>query len=453
MAGIHQLRPYQRDIARAIYDSVAHARGLTFTVEMSRQSGKNELSALVEASLLTQLADDDAHLVKAAPTFTPQAQISLTRLVDTLRAGHVPHTTEQGHIVRVGNARAHFLSAEPTANIVGKTATHLLEVDEAQDVSPDKYDKDLRPMAAANNATTVLYGTPWLETDLLHRERQAALAAQRRDGVRRAFVVQWTTPAALLPAYASYVAAERARLGESHPLFLSQYELQPLPGGGRLFGPDQLAQLQGEHARRTTRPASVAVAAGLDLAGASDRPGVHDLTVLTLAAVLPPPPFSPTTDPHLHVLHHIAWQNVPHETLVPTVIDLIVNVWKPDALAVDATGLGETTAALLQRAARSTTTIPVKFSQQSKSVLGYALQAAVTTGRVKQYLPDHSPQSAAFWEQARLCRVDYRPNQLMNFYVDPADGHDDYVSSLALTLHAAQFATPRVARGTTRAPT
>jgi hypothetical protein len=37
----------------------------------------------------------------------------------------------------------------------------------------------------------------------------------------------------------------------------------------------------------------------------------------------------------------------------------------------------------------------------------------------------------------------------MNFYVDPAVGHDDFLSSLALLVEAAQY-TPRSARGRSR---
>jgi hypothetical protein len=37
----------------------------------------------------------------------------------------------------------------------------------------------------------------------------------------------------------------------------------------------------------------------------------------------------------------------------------------------------------------------------------------------------------------------------MNFYVDPAAGHDDFLSSLALLVEAAQYA-PRAARGHVR---
>jgi len=34
----------------------------------------------------------------------------------------------------------------------------------------------------------------------------------------------------------------------------------------------------------------------------------------------------------------------------------------------------------------------------------------------------------------------------MNFFVDPRDGHDDFLTSLALTIEAANLYEPRVAR-------
>jgi hypothetical protein len=38
----------------------------------------------------------------------------------------------------------------------------------------------------------------------------------------------------------------------------------------------------------------------------------------------------------------------------------------------------------------------------------------------------------------------------MNFFVDPADGHDDYLTSLALAVEAAATSRPRTARGRVR---
>ena len=40
-----------------------------------------------------------------------------------------------------------------------------------------------------------------------------------------------------------------------------------------------------------------------------------------------------------------------------------------------------------------------------------------------------------------------RPNLTINFYVDPAEGHDDYLMSLALCVEAASGAVPRKATG------
>ena len=47
-----RLRPYQCLPGRAIVDSALNRRGLSFTVVMARQAGKNELYAHVELLLL-----------------------------------------------------------------------------------------------------------------------------------------------------------------------------------------------------------------------------------------------------------------------------------------------------------------------------------------------------------------------------------------------------------------
>ncbi|MDP2954745.1 MAG: hypothetical protein Q8O76_15685, partial [Chloroflexota bacterium] len=68
----HKLRPYQVEIGRAILDSVFHHRGLSFTVEIARQGGKNELSAQLEVLLLTLYMGAGGNGVKCSPTFKPQ---------------------------------------------------------------------------------------------------------------------------------------------------------------------------------------------------------------------------------------------------------------------------------------------------------------------------------------------------------------------------------------------
>jgi hypothetical protein len=455
--GIPPLRPYQLAPARAIIDSVQFGLGLTFTLEMARQSGKNQTSATLEATVLLQqhhphlaLPPTPINCIKVAPTLDPQVKLSRDRLRDILRAGNVPYAVEDGRIIRVGDARVTFLSAEPSANIVGHTAHPLLEIDEAQDVAIDKYDKEIKPFAAANNATTILYGTPWSELDLLGRERAAAQRAQQRDGIQRSFIVPWTIVATHLPTYRTYVEAERARLGPTHPMFTTQYEMQQLPGKGRLFSATVLEQLRGDWPRRDTRPPTARIVAGLDIAGGDDdRPEAHDRTVLTFAAVTHPTKAEPVPQNHVAVLQALSWQGTDHAILIPQLLSIINDVWRPDTLTIDATGIGETTAALLARGVHQRTTInAVKFTRPSKSLLGFDLQQAAITGHLKLFeLDEADDASRTLWSELRLARADYLPGGFMNFYLDPSEGHDDYLISLALTNHAAQQHEHRVARG------
>ena len=59
-----KLRPYQLEVARAAMDSIQQGRGLTFSVEIARQGGKNELSAHLEVLLLTLYMARGGNLIK-----------------------------------------------------------------------------------------------------------------------------------------------------------------------------------------------------------------------------------------------------------------------------------------------------------------------------------------------------------------------------------------------------
>jgi hypothetical protein len=461
-ASLPVLRPYQREAGRAILRSVREGLGHTITIEIARQGGKNELSAQVETLLLAAASRRGAasDAIKCAPTFQPQLAMSMRRLWLRLgQAGLGPIARREPNAIVAGQARVLFLSAERGAHVVGHTASLLLEVDEAQDVDIDKFDREFRPMAATANATTVYYGTAWDETTLLERAKQANLEAERRDGVRRHFEYDWQVVARHNPAYAAYVESERRRLGDTHPLFLTQYCLQPIAGGGRLFTAAQRAQLAGAHERLRAPVAGEDYAAGLDLAGGdADAPtgaeaasgAGHDATVLTVGRLVYPPTGALVAEPRVEIIEHYAWTGVPHETLLPQLIDLLRNVWRVHRVGVDATGLGETAARLLAAALGGSRVDAVKFTAESKSQLGFGLLAAVNGGRLKAYRGDESPEHGEFWRQAERARHTYRANSTMNFYVDPAEGHDDYLVSAALLVRASAARQRRAATGRVR---
>jgi len=141
-----KLRPYQLEVARAVMDSIQKWRGLTFSVEIARQGGKNELSAHLEVLLLTLYMARGGSIVKCSPTFKPQTIISIERLRERLDEFGFEgiYRTQMGYILQLGNARAIFLSAEGTSSVVGHSADIVLEVDESQDVGKEKYSNQFK---------------------------------------------------------------------------------------------------------------------------------------------------------------------------------------------------------------------------------------------------------------------------------------------------------------------
>ena len=452
MSNRHPLRKYQSKIGYAVMESVMGRKGLTFTVEIARQGGKNELSAQLATLLLTMNMISGGNMIKAAPTYLPQALISMNRLKERLNdAGYGGHwRMASGNTVALRKARQIFLSAEPHANVVGNTAHILLEMDEAQGVESDKYHKEFRPMGASTNVTTVLYGTPWDGHSLLEEVAQANMELERKDGIKRHFSVPWEEVALHSESYRRYVESERERMGDNHPLFRTQYLLLPVAGRGGLFSAVDASQLQGSHSRLRGPIREAVYVAGLDVGGGSDEAfGSErgpDSTVLTIGELDFSVADTLQRDPAIRVVEHYEWQGVPHHTLYPQLVDLLKNVWHCRRVAVDATGMGEGVASVLSKALGNSAVTSLRYSAQSKSRLGYDMLAAVNSGRLKMYARDGSEEWGEFWRQAMSARVQYRMDKTMNFYVEESQGHDDYLNSLALLVEAGKYL-PRVARG------
>ena len=74
------LRPYQRQIALAIKESIIHKLGLSFVIVLPRQSGKNELQAHLFSWLLFRYANEGGRIVSVSPTFKPQTLNNMDRV-------------------------------------------------------------------------------------------------------------------------------------------------------------------------------------------------------------------------------------------------------------------------------------------------------------------------------------------------------------------------------------
>ncbi len=451
-----RLRSYQAEVIRAIARSVLYRQGLTFVVLFPRQSGKNEVQAQLEAYLLTCLQDCEAEMVKISPTWKPQSLNAMRRLQRVLERNSLLRgrwIKENGYIYRIGGARIFFLSGEPHSNIVGATASALLEVDEAQDVEIEKFDKEIAPMAASTNATRVLWGTAWTSQTLLARELRLARHAQEQDGVQRVFIANADQVAAEAPAYARFVAEQVARLGRQHPFIRSQYYSEEIDGQGGLFPPERRARMFGSH-RLLTRPqegqtyaflldvAGADEAAGAPLASEGLRNPARDATALTIVAVDRHSCGDPLVRaPTYRCVQRHLWVGVRHSDLFTQLRDL-AEAWRPWRVVVDATGIGAGLADFLHRALPGRV-IPFTFTAASKSKLGWDFLTLVESGRWKEAADAEQDEAGRlFLRQLDLCQYEILPGpeKRMRWGVpdgsrDPLTGqsaHDDLLISAAL---------------------
>jgi len=310
-------------------------------------------------------------------------------------------------------------------------------------------------MGATTNCTVIHYGTTWDDSTLLEEVKQHNLELEKMDGIRRHFRYDWQEVAAYNPDYLAYVEAEKQRLGENHPLFLTQYCLLPIHSGGGFFSSVQLAQLAGTHPRLRCPQSGKTYVAGIDLGGeieTEDRASLtaakprHDSTVVTIGELDWSHCDTVQKQPRILVTKQYSWTGKPHAELYSQVVDLLKNVWHCRKVVVDSTGVVEPVASFLKQDLGRRVS-PFKFTSSSKSALGFNLLAAINSGRLKMYAGDGSAEykEAFFQFEKSTCR--YSPNQTINFYVDPARGHDDFLMSLALLVEAAGSFEPLEAKG------
>lgn len=463
-AGGVRLRSYQEAAAREIVDSVLNRSGLTFVVMFPRQSGKNELQAQIEAYLLTLFQDQPVEMVKVSPTWKPQSLNAMRRLERTLEGNRLTRgqwRKEQGYIYRLGQARMYFLSGAATSNVVGATASLLLECDEAQDVSPLKWDKEINPMAASTNATRVFWGTAWTAETLLGRELRLAQEAERRDGQQRAFTLTAETVRAEAAAYGRFVEAEIARLGRNHPLVRTQYFCEELQAGGGMFPAERLALMRGEHPPQAGPQAGRAYAFLIDVGGETENSfqtiqnsvlnglkanSKHDSTALTIVEIEQQPVEAALAmGPCFRTVGRRCWTGTAH-TQVYAQIKALIELWGPQRVVIDATGIGAGLASFLRQTFGSVVQ-PFIFTRKSKSELGWGFLALIETGRYKEFQRQDLAGLDAeiqdlFFRQLAGCEMEALPGEgnLLRWGTpegrgDPASGealHDDLVVSAAL---------------------
>ena len=452
-----KLRRYQQGVMESVFHSVLNERGLSFVVMFPRQSGKNELQAHLEVFLMALLSQETAELIKVTPTKDPQAKTGMHRFEKVARKNIMVKYLWQKdgeNAYKIGQSRLTFLSAAPGSNIVGATASGLLEVDEAQQVSIEKYDRDIAPMSASTCATHVFWGTAWTSTTLLARELRAAEEAEKKDGVRRVFRLTAEDVVKEVEAYRKHVEEKIARLGRTHPMVRTQYFSEEVDGEGGMF-PAERQALMGREAAFVLNPSGI-YALLLDVAGEDE--GVRgidgamsmanpsrDATALTLVEIVLDRAGN-VPAPTYRLVKRWQWVGENHVTLQSTIRDIALE-WKVRAVVVDATGVGAGLASFLDRALPGRVT-PFTFNSASKSALGWAFLAIVDSGRWQEPIFADLPgdeqlkYQKEFFAQLTACQYQVSNNtqRTMKWGAPenarhPISGeplHDDWVLSAAL---------------------
>ena len=379
------LRPYQLEAANAIIKSVFARDGMTFVIIFSRQSGKDELLAILFLFLLMRFSDWGIEMICAQPTFKPQTITAMERILKRgLNFGKRLRRTA-GYIVRFLAARVSYFSADPSANVVSATG-RLIVMNEAQDISASIADGKFSPMGANENATKVFSGTRWTADTLLERELKIALLAQKQDGVKRVFMVDANQVRKSNPFYGKYVDAEIKKMGRLHPLIMSQYFNELIDAQVGMFNPTRRALMQGDQEAQDTPIPGHIYAFTIDVSGQDEallnldgmgNPGrdkttldIHDIDLSTLESL---------QAPTFRCVMRLEWHGQNHVDIFGAVCAL-ESVWNPLYIVEDATGVGEGLWGMLFKKF-PTKTLGVKFTQMKKSEIGWAYMGIINTGR------------------------------------------------------------------------
>lgn len=431
-------RTYQEPFMRSVAQAVETGEGGVHSVVFARQSGKDEALAQLLSYLAALYRIVGGEIVVGFPAMEPQGKIAMNRVLARLDNPITgSHVSRQGNVIQVGNFRIHYVSAAPTANARGHTASRLLVCNEAQDVDPDHWDAVFAPMAAAYNATTLFIGTVWTSDTLLARSMRLS---QESGTLHR---VAWRDVAAVLPAYGDYVKSQIAQLGEHHPFIRTEYELEELDQAGRLFNDERQQILQGEHTLLRGRQPGERYVLTVDVAGADESlvegeritTGQRDSTAANVWRVQ-------GVGERYELVHRYEWVNRTQRELHERLQRIARDVWKVQALVIDATGIGAGLTSFLTHSLGEDVVIPFVFSQSSKSRLGWDFVGMIESGRVsvgkpgKGLGPLTKRQTAldrSFWEQAAGIRYSIRPgpNRVMSWQA-PQGEHDDLIISAAL---------------------
>lgn len=443
------LRGPQAEIISRLEKIVMAHEGDVATILSSRQTGKNETSAVMHRRHLwrNQYCDTSRIWIRTAPTYKPQIVNSKKRLREILQLNNssdkIKYPTfhgqklikEEGYIWRVGNASVEFISSGPQSNVVGGTANECLDMDEAHKIDQAKFDEDFAPMTANTSAATLLWGVAADGLDVIEYYRQKNIEDGRKD-------LNLFYPADIWmeihPPYAKHVEKRINALGKDHPIMKTQYWLQPVSAEGRFLQPKhQRALFSGDHPRLNKPKPGVRYEMLVDIAASNedntdnDMEGQDDTTtdstviwIYEVSDVV----CSNGVFPIIRLVNLYWVTGASLEAQEEEIKEQII-YWNAEKVTIDAVGVGRQIAESMQSHFGDLVVNMYTASNISVSADCFDLQARLNYNSVLMFQDDESPEYAEFKRQVEWTRYQSKKG-LMKLVKPKSSQHIDMVKAL-----------------------
>lgn len=439
------LYPPQIEAIELVERHMRERSGKVITIRSSRQTMKNECSATIHARALALYRSIGGTIIRSAPTHKPQivnSKLRLERMIklDPLIRGRV--RKREGYIFECGDAQVQFLSAQDKANVEGATASLLLDIDEAHKVDKGKYEEAFGPMAAWQSVPTVMWGVAADKEDLLYEYRQ--YNEEREPGLNLQYPCElWCE---LRPEYAKHCEERKKKLGENHPVWLTQYRLIDIEAIAGFLKAQQIELIRTSDHERVEKPKDdrryVAV---IDLAGEEEEGEVvtgkpdakRDATICWIVDI--------NYDdvvydlPRFRVVQGYYWVGKEFQSgpiggkgQQELLLD-VLNLWKPRRTVVDARGIGAQIASYLSKRYHGVE----KYEATADSVSDdcYGFLSLVNNARIGLWRDDGSELYKECVRQMKQTKYEIFQHDKMRLVKPQGGGHIDMVKALTYLTH------------------
>jgi hypothetical protein len=447
----YELRPYQREMAYRIVESLVLCDGEEVTALWARQSGKSETLSIIVAGcmvILPKLAMSFDILERFkrgmwVGVFAPvdsQSDFLHGRIVDKLTSDQAleffadPELDEavdgKSKVIRLrSGSLCRRSTANPRAKIEG-ASYHLVVIDEAQDADDTVVRKSIHPMLAAYAGSMVKIGTPsFVKGDFYRAIQLNKRRSTNRKGRLNHFEYDHKVISKYNKYYAKFIGQEKIRLGEDSDEYQMSYCLKWQLERGMLITEEDLDYLSDSSMPLVRSWHRTPCVVGIDPAR------VKDSTVVTVCWVDWDYP-DPAGYREHRILNWLEIHNTEWEEQYFQIVDFLDN-YNLAFVGVDAQGMGGPVADRLKRLLEHRCEVVPLSSDLKTQADRWQHLIALLQRRMIVY-PGHSKaKRTRTWKRFRQQMEDAEKVIKNNYMIiqappDERGTHDDFVDSLAI---------------------